>query len=70
MAAGGNKEVSTPFIVGAVVIVLIVIGVIAWKMFSPPPDPMGGMSLQQKVEALKQAQKNLHPRNGHAGFLH
>ena len=67
MAAGthsrGNREVSPPVLVGVLVVVVVVLGFIVWKVFAPPPEPMAGMSIQQKAEALKQAQKNLHPRN-------
>lgn len=61
MAAGlkGGKEISPPVIIGVLVIVLIVLGVLAWRSSQPPSDPLAGMTLQQQVEALKKAQKDL-----------
>lgn len=53
-----------PIIIGVLALVVIVLGVVAWKIFAPPPDPMAGMTDAEKVEAIKKATKNIPQREG------
>lgn len=62
-----SAEIGTPLIVVVVVLVVVVLGYFAWRTFAPPPDPMANMTMDQKVQAIRDAQKNLHPRNPNPG---
>lgn len=55
------KEIPTGVFIGAIAVVVIVVIVIAWRVFSPPSEPMAGMTLQQKIEAARKAMQNYHP---------
>jgi hypothetical protein len=44
-----------------VTLVVLVIGFIGWKVFAGPAEPMAGMSVQQKAEAIKKARGNAAP---------
>ncbi|HZT44289.1 MAG TPA: hypothetical protein VFA07_19140 [Chthonomonadaceae bacterium] len=55
------REISPAVVIGVIAVVIIVVIFIAWRLFSPPPDPMAGMTLQQKAEAIRKAGQNFHP---------
>ncbi|HLV78873.1 MAG TPA: hypothetical protein VKT32_01290 [Chthonomonadaceae bacterium] len=55
------KEIPPAVVIGVIAVVVIVVIFIAWRVFSPPPEPMAGMTLQQKAEAIRKAGQNFHP---------
>ena len=55
------REIPIGVVIGIIAVVLIVVGYIAWRVFSPPPEPMAGMTLQQKIEAGRKIMQNYHP---------
>lgn len=60
-ASAEPKEVSPAVFIGIIAVVVLVVGVIAWKVFSPPADPRAGMTDQQKLESMKKAAQNYQP---------
>lgn len=54
-----GKAVSMPVIVLALLIVIAVMGGVAWKLFAPPPEPMAGLTVDQKAEKIRQAREHM-----------
>ncbi len=62
-----KREVPLPVLIGAAVIILIIIGVFAWKQFGPVPDPGAGMTSQEKAKSMYDSIMRARAKTGATG---
>ena len=65
----GNKSIPIPAIVGVIVLMVAILGFVAFKMFaSHEEDPMVGLTQQQKIDRIKTETAKMKPRDNGGGF--
>jgi len=63
------KSVSMPVVIGVVVAVVLGLGVLAWRVFAPAPEPGAGQSQAEKIQAMKRAQQELNAKDKAPGLF-
>jgi hypothetical protein len=71
----GRRELPTAVPIAVLVIMLAIIGFIAYRQFAPPPDPVAGLTPEQQAQKMRAALeevKNRPPstrRHGRGGLI-